>query len=53
MAGVAQVYPKSLNKLCLSHIMENIRKHGRGLEEGVLTEVLRHFRAAAHMQTEE
>ncbi|CAM9403456.1 unnamed protein product, partial [Ascophyllum nodosum] len=53
MSAIEQVYPSSLNKLCLYHINQNIRKHGGGLGEGVLAAVVGMFHAAAYAQTEE
>ena len=53
MSAIEQVYPSSLNKLCLCHINQNIRKHGGGLGEGVLAAVVGKFHAAAYAQTEE
>ncbi|CAN0192496.1 unnamed protein product, partial [Scytosiphon promiscuus] len=52
-SAITEVFPRSLHKLCLYHTMENIRKHGRGLGQGVLDQVLRSFRSAAYAQTRE
>lgn len=53
MSAIVEVYPRSLNKLCLHRTNQNIRKHVGSLEEGALAVVLRQFHAAACAQTEE
>ncbi len=48
MGAIAEVFPGALNKLCIWHTMQNIRKHGKGLADGVLQSVLQNFKAAAY-----
>eukprot|EP00904_Undaria_pinnatifida_P012885 jgi/Undpi1/8727/HiC_scaffold_25.g11191.m1 len=45
--------PWSRHKLCLFHMDENVRKHGKGLGEGVLAGVIRMFHKAAFAPTKE
>ncbi|CAB1105884.1 unnamed protein product [Ectocarpus sp. CCAP 1310/34] len=47
MTAIDEECPASHQKLCLFHMDENLMKHGRGLEQGVLAGVEGMFHAAA------
>lgn len=51
--AIELVFPGTVHKLCIWHTYGNIREHGGGLGEGVLSEVIRKFRKAAFAQTVE
>lgn len=53
MAAIEQECPSSRHKLCLYHMDENLRKHGKGLGDGVLAAVIGKFHKAAFAQTED
>ena len=53
MAAIQREAPWSRHKLCLFHMDENVRKHGKGLGEGVLAGVIQMFHKAAFAPTEE
>lgn len=53
MTAIDEECPASHQKLCLFHMDENLMKHGKGLEKGVLAGVTGMFHAAAYAQTEE
>ena len=51
MAAIQGEAPWSRRKLCLFHMDENVRKHGKGLGEGVLAGVIRMFHKTAFAPT--
>ena len=53
MAAIQKECPWSRHQLCLFHLDENLREHGKGLGEGVLAGVIRMFHKAAFAPTEE
>eukprot|EP00904_Undaria_pinnatifida_P002644 jgi/Undpi1/12380/HiC_scaffold_5.g02052.m1 len=53
MAAFQREAPWSRHKLCLFNMDENVRKHGKGLGEGLLAGVIRMFHTAAFAPTEE
>lgn len=53
MAAIEEECPSSQHKLCLFHMDENVRKHGKGLGEGVLAAVIGKLNKAAFAQNED
>lgn len=52
-AAVRQVMPLAQHKLCVFHLMQNIRKYCAGLGTEALAEMLVHFERAAFAPTDE